>query len=58
MNSEMENIIMKCPTCLSFKNRQPSKPIINHPIPNQAWTKVVVDPFHLHGDYYLLMIDY
>ena len=32
------------------------KPIINHPIPHQTWTKTVVDPFHLYGHYYLLMI--
>ena len=58
MNSEIEDMIKRCPTCLTFRNRQPSKPIIHHPIPNQAWTKISADPFGLHGHYYLLIIYY
>ena len=58
MNSEIEDMIKRCPTCLTFRNRQPSEPIIHHPIPNQAWAKVAADPFCLHGHYYLLIIDY
>ena len=58
MNSEIEDMIKRCPTCLTFRNRQPSEPIIHHPIPNQAWTKIAADPFGLHGHYYLLIIDY
>ena len=45
MDSEIEDMIKRCPTCLTFRNLQPSEPIINHPIPNQAWTKIAVDPF-------------
>ena len=48
----------KCPTCLTSQNCQHSEPVINHPIPNQAWTKVAADPFHLYGNCYLLMIDH
>ena len=40
INSEIEYMIKKCPTCLTFRNRQPSQLIINHPIPNQTWTKM------------------
>ena len=58
MNSEIEDMIKRCPTCLTFRNRQPSEPIIHHPIPNQAWTKIAADPFRLHRHYYLLIIDY
>ena len=47
MNSEIEDMIKKYPTCLTFRNRQHSEPIINHSIPNQAWTKVVADYFLL-----------
>ena len=43
MNSEIEDMIKKCPTCLTFQNRQPSEPIINHPTPNQARAKVAAD---------------
>ena len=51
-------MIRKCPTCSIFQNHQPSEPIINHPIQNQAWTKIAADPFRSHGHYYLLIIDY
>ena len=54
MNSEIEDTVKKCPTYLTFRNRQPSEPIVNHPTPNQ----VAVDPFPLYGHCYLLMIDY
>ena len=49
---------MKFPTCLTFQNRQHSESIINHRIPNKAWTKIAVDPFRFYEHYYLLMIDY
>ena len=58
MNSEIEGMNKKYPTCLTFQNYQPSEPIINHPIPNQTSTKIVVDLFCLYGHYYLLMINY
>ena len=58
MNNEMKDMTIKCPTYLNFRNRQPSEPIINHPIPSQAWTKIAEDLFHLYGYYYLLTIDY
>ena len=45
MNSEIEDKIKKYPTCLNFWKRQPSETIINHPIPNKAWTKIATDPF-------------
>ena len=58
MNSAIEDMIKRCPTCLIFWNCQLSEAIINHPIPNQAWTKIAADPFCLYGYYYLLTIHY
>ena len=58
MNNEVEEIIKKCPTCLSFGDCQPHEPIINHPIPNQALKQIVVDLFHWYVRYCLLIIDY
>ena len=52
------DMIKRCPTCLTYRNRQPSEPIIHQPIPHQTWTKIAADPFRLHGHYYLLIIDY
>ena len=51
-------MIKKCPTFSTFRNRQPSKPIINHPIPNQARIKIAANPFRLYGHYYLLIVNY
>ena len=45
MNSEIEYMINKCPTCLTLRNRQLSVPIISHPTSNQACTKIAADPF-------------
>ena len=58
MNSEIEDMIKRWSTCLTFRKRQPSQPIIHYPIPNQAWTKIAAVPFCLHRHYYLLIIDY
>ena len=58
MNSEIECMIKKCTTRLNFKNCQLSEPISNHPIPNQAWTKIPVSPFCIYTHYYLPLIDY
>ena len=58
MNIEIEDMIKKCPTCFTFRSHQPSGPIIKHPVPNQAWTKIAAYPFSLYEHYYLLIIDY
>ena len=43
---------------LTFQNRLPGEPSINHPIPIQTRTKIAADHFHLYGHYYLIIIDY
>ena len=58
INSEIEEMIKRYPTCHTFWNCQPSEPFINYPIPNQACTKIAADSFHLYRHYYLLMISY
>ena len=58
MNMKIGDMIKKCPTCLTFRNSQPSQPIIDHPVPNQASRKIAADSFRLYGHYYLPIIDY
>ena len=58
MNAELEDMIRNCSTCLTFRNRQPSEPLIRHPIPNQPWTKLAADVFYLYEHSYLLIVDY
>ena len=58
INSEIENMIKNCPTCLTFRNQQRSEPTIKHPVPQEPWTKLAADLFRLYGHYYLLVVDY
>ena len=57
-NSEIEDMKKNCPTCLTFRNRQPSEPTIKHPVPEELWNKLAADFFWLYGHYYLLVVDY
>ena len=58
INSEIEDMIKNCPTCLTFHNRQRREPEIKHPVPREPWTKLVADSFRLYEHYYLLVVDY
>ena len=51
-------MISKCPTCLTYRNCQPSETPIKHEIPDHPWTKCAADLFRLQGHYYLLIVDY
>ena len=48
----------KMPTCLTYRNFQPSETPIKPEIPDHSWAKCVAKPFYLQGHYYLLIIDY
>ena len=58
INNEIKDMIKKCPTCLFFRSRQPTEPLIKHPVPQELWTKLAADLFRLYGHYYLLVVDY
>ena len=51
-------MISKCPTCLTYRNRQPSETPIKPELPDHSWTKCATDLFRLQGHYYLLIVDY
>ena len=51
-------MISKCPTCLTYRNRQTSETPIKPEIPHHPWTKCAADLFRLQGRYYLLIVDY
>ena len=44
-NSEIEDMKKNYPTCLTFRNRQPSEPTIKHPVPEELWKKLAADFF-------------
>ena len=58
INKELEDMTSKCPTCLTYRNRQPSETFIKPEIPNHPWTKSAADLFRLQGYYCLLFVDY
>ena len=51
-------MISKCPTCLTYRNRQPSETPIKPEKPDHPWTKCAGDLLRLQGHYYLLIVDY
>ena len=57
INKELEDMISKCLTCLTCRNRQPSETPVKPEIPENPWTKCAVDLFRLQGYYYLLIVD-
>ena len=52
------SLVSKCPTSLTYRNRQPSETPIIPKIPAHPWTKCVADLLRLQGHYYLLIVDY
>ena len=48
----------KCPTCITYRNRQPIETPIKAKIPNHLWKKCAADLSRLQGHYYLLIVDY
>ena len=48
----------KCPTCITYRNRQPIETPIKAKIPNHLWKKGAADLSRLQGHYYLLIVDY
>ena len=57
INREIEDKIKNCPTCLTFRNGQPSERAIKRPIPQEPWTKLAAELLRLYGHYYLLVVD-
>jgi hypothetical protein len=58
INQDIENTVGRCSTCNMFRNQQCPEPLMPHPVPSNAYQKVGVDIFNLHGKDYLLVVDY
>ena len=58
INKEVEDMISKCLTCLTYRNCQPSEIPIKPEIPDGPWTECAANLFRLEGHYYLLTVDY
>jgi transposase InsO family protein len=58
MNSDIEEYISRCETCLQHRNNQPKEPMIPHQLPMTPWSKVGTDLFEFQGKSYLILVDY
>ena len=58
LGTELEDIISKRPTFLTYRNCKPNEIPTKHKIPGHPRTKCAADFFCLHGHYYLLLVNY
>lgn len=58
MNIQIEDFIQKCNACQKYGSSKPKEPLILHEIEKLPWFKVGVDLYELHGEVFLLVVDY
>ncbi|KAK3736765.1 hypothetical protein QZH41_008005 [Actinostola sp. cb2023] len=58
ISSDIEQLISKCATCNTHRNKNTNEPLLPHSIPERPWQKVGSDIFEYQGKSYLLVIDY
>lgn len=58
MNSDIENYIQNCQTCLKYRKSNTPQPLMPHEIPDLPWQKVGADIFQFESKYYVLIVDY
>ena len=58
INRNIEHVVSSCSICQALRHRQPSEPLMPHPVPQRPWQKLGVDIFSFLRRDYLLVIDY
>ena len=58
MNGQIEEMILKCSTCLEYRPSNQKEPLVSQPTPVMPWDTVATDPFHWQNSDYLLVVDY
>ena len=58
MNSDIDNTVKDCFTCLQYRPKHQVEQLNPHPVPDGPWQKVGVDLFELDRKHYLIMADY
>jgi len=58
MNQEITDYVSQCSVCNTHKPEQCKEPMTPHNVPDRPWAKVGADLFELHGQHYLLLVDY
>ena len=58
MSADIEEMILKCNTCLERRYENPREPLKPHSIPEQPWQVLASDLFSWHGQDFVLVVDY
>ena len=58
MSYEIKDMVGQCTTCNEHQRTQTKEPLMTHPIPERPWSRVAIDIFTLHGEDYLLTVDF
>ena len=58
IDSDIENLIGKCDTCLEFARREQKQSMIPHDLPSAPWQNVGSDLFEIDGQTYIIVADY
>ena len=58
MNSQIEELVSNCSTCLHHASANQREPLHPHEIPSRPWQKVATDLFDWNGKPHLIVVDY
>ena len=58
MNGQIEEMILKCSTCLEYRPSNQKVPLVSQPTPVMLWDTVATDLFHWQNSDYLQVVDY
>ena len=58
MNSQIEELMSNCSTCLHHASANQREPLHLHEIPSRSWQKVGTDLFDWNGKPHLIVVDY
>ncbi len=58
MARQIEDVEQKCAVCNKHQNQNPREPLISHPVPERAWSKLGMDLLQFSNAQYLLCVHY
>ncbi|CAB4025222.1 PREDICTED: uncharacterized protein K02A2.6-like [Paramuricea clavata] len=58
MSAEIKDMVEQCTTCNEYQQAQKKEPLMTHPIPECPWSRIAMDIFTLHGEDYLITVDF
>ena len=58
MTHDIEHMVESCAPCQQLQPQNQKEPLIPHEVPELPWLKIGADIFELHGQSYLIIVDY